>query len=194
MQLNPLILLYWGCRVVGAIGRRARLRLATIMHHATLRSVGQRSRFQHGVRFDDPGVVTVGADCYFWRGCIASSELPNAKLTIGDRVQINLNVQLDITGGMKIGDDVLISQDVVIYTHDHGLDPRAAPQAYPKLIGPDVWIGMRAVILPQCQQIGRGAVVAAGAIVTRDVPAYAVVAGNPARVIRQRAPAREVAA
>ena len=194
MRLNPLTFLYWACRLVGVIWRRVTLRLATIMHHATLRSVGRHSRFQYGVRFDNPGTVTVGADCYFWRGCMASSELPKAKLVIGDRVQINLNVQLDVTGGMQIGDDVLISQDVVIYTHDHGLDPRAAPQAYPKVIGPDVWIGMRAVILPQCQQIGRGAVVAAGAIVTRDVPAYAVVAGNPARVIRQRAPAHEVAA
>lgn len=53
-------------------------------------------------------------------------------------------------------------------------------------IGDDVWIGHNAVILPGCKSIGRGAVIGAGAIVTRDVPAYTIVAGNPAKPIRQR--------
>lgn len=53
-------------------------------------------------------------------------------------------------------------------------------------IGDDVWIGHNAVILPGCKSIGRGAVVGAGAIVTRDVPAYTIVAGNPAKPIRSR--------
>jgi phosphonate metabolism protein (transferase hexapeptide repeat family) len=54
-------------------------------------------------------------------------------------------------------------------------------------IGHDVWIGHGAVILPG-RQIGTGAVIAAGAIVTKDVPPYAIVAGNPARIVRQRFP------
>ena len=64
----------------------------------------------------------------------------------------------------------------------------------PKAIGEDVWIGMRAVILPQCRQIGAGAVIGAGAIVVHDVPAGAIVAGNPARVIGHRDAAQQVAA
>ncbi|MBT0957778.1 maltose transacetylase [Alphaproteobacteria bacterium KMM 3653] len=53
----------------------------------------------------------------------------------------------------------------------------------PKVIGARAWIGTRAMILPQCQNIGADAVIGAGAVVTRDVPAGAVVAGNPARII-----------
>ena len=85
----------------------------------------------------------------------------------------------------RIDDDVLISEEAFLYTHDHGLDPRADPMLMPKKIGAGAWIGMRAVILPQCQNIGAGAVIGAGAIVARDVPAGAIVAGNPARQIGQ---------
>lgn len=56
----------------------------------------------------------------------------------------------------------------------------------PQVIEDDVWIGHHAVILPGCRRIGRGSIIGAGAIVTRDVPRYAVVAGNPARVLRER--------
>lgn len=59
----------------------------------------------------------------------------------------------------------------------------------PLTISDDVWIGANALLLPGCSRIGRGAVIGAGAVVTRDVPDYAVAAGNPARVIRSRLPA-----
>lgn len=55
-------------------------------------------------------------------------------------------------------------------------------------IADDVWIGHYAVLLPGCTRVGRGAVIGAGAIVTRDVAPYSIVAGNPARVLRQRFP------
>lgn len=174
---------YWGLRTGGIVWRRIGLLVSSMLHRAVLARVGAGCRFQPGVRFADPRVVQIGRGCYFWRGCAVSSELPGAGLLIGDGVQINRDVQLDITGGLQIGDRVLISEEAVIYTHDHGLDPRARPVPRPKVIGADVWIGMRAVILPQCHQIGQGAVIAAGAIVTRDVPAGAIVGGNPARVL-----------
>lgn len=180
------VTLFWAGRLIVAVWRRIGLRVATSLQRATLAKVGTGTQFQRGVRFAQPKNVTIGADCYVWTGCHASAEQGDAPLTIGDGVQINRSVYLDTTGGLAIGAKCLISEEAVIYTHDHGLDPRATAQPFAKTIGPDVWIGMRAVILPQCQQIGAGAVIGAGAIVTMDVPAGAVVAGNPARIIGQR--------
>ena len=56
----------------------------------------------------------------------------------------------------------------------------------PLEIGGDVWIGSRAIVLPGCKRIGAHSIIGAGAVVTHDVPDYAIVAGNPAKVIRMR--------
>lgn len=177
---------YWAGRATAALMRRLRLLVSTRVHQATLSTVGRGSRFQPGVRFAQPGQVSVGEDCYFWRGCNASAEMSGAPLIIEDGVQINKDVHLDTTGGLTLGKCVLISEGVVIYTHDHGLDPRAAPRMVPKTIADGAWIGMRAVIMPQCRRIGRGAVVGAGAVVVHDVPELAIVGGNPARILGYR--------
>ena len=79
-----------------------------------------------------------------------------------------------------------ITTHPALYERSFGVVDRDISWDEPLVIGDDVWIGHNAVILPGCKSIGRGAVVGAGAIVTRDVPAYTVVAGNPARPLRRR--------
>ena len=59
-------------------------------------------------------------------------------------------------------------------------------------IGSDVWIGANAIITPSCKKIGNGSVIGAGSIVTKDVPDYAIVAGNPAKIIRYRFDATKI--
>lgn len=88
---------------------------------------------------------------------------------------------------VRIGDDVLLGPGVQIYTVTHPLDAAQRKTGLEKglavTIGNSVWIGGGAIILPGVS-IGEGAVVAAGAVVTKDVPASVVVAGNPAKVIK----------
>ncbi len=184
---------FWILRVASALYRRAAMRVATRLHRASLAQVGAGTRFQAGVRFDYPQRVEIGTDCYFWTGVGAAAEGENAFLIVGDRVQVNRHVLLDTVGGLRLGDDVVISEYAVIATHDHGHDAHSRPLPVPKSIGPGVWVGMRAIVMPSCRSIGADAIIGAGAIVTRDVPAGAIVAGNPARMIGQRA-RREVAA
>ena len=175
-----------GLNLARVVRRRVGTWGATRLHGAMLGSLGAGTRIHAGVVFAPARHVLIGRDCLIWCGVGASSEHADGRLTIADHVQINRTAHLDFTGGLDIADDVLISEGAVLYTHDHGLDPRSQPALMPKHIGRGAWIGMRAVILPQCQFIGAGAVIGAGAIVTRDVPAGAIVVGNPARVIGKR--------
>ena len=103
---------------------------------------------------------------------------------IGKNVFINAGCCFQDQGGITIGDRTLIGHQVVLATLNHGLLPEQRNEFSPGAItiGSDVWIGSHATILPGVT-IGDGAIVAAGAVVTHDVPPRTVVAGVPARVI-----------
>ncbi len=105
---------------------------------------------------------------------------------IGAGTRVSRDCTLDTRGGLRIGDHVSISPEAVILTADHGHNRRGFPLRHrPVVIEDRAWIGMRAMILPGVR-VGRGAVVAAGAVVSRDVAPLTVVAGVPARAIGHR--------
>ena len=107
-------------------------------------------------------------------------------IKIGKNVFINSGCCFQDQGGIEIGDNALIGQQVVIATLNHDMNPTKRQNILPSpvKIGNDVWIGAKATILPGVT-IGNGAVIAAGAVVTKDVPDLAVVAGIPAKIIKQ---------
>lgn len=118
---------------------------------------------------------------------------PNVTLSsansIGNHVTINENCSLQ---GCTIGDYALIAPECYAVTRNHNYTNPTIPiklQGYreeaPPVIGRDVWIGARVTLLPNIT-IGDGAIVAAGAVVTADVPPYAIVGGVPARIIGYR--------
>ena len=102
---------------------------------------------------------------------------------LGDHSTINQRCRLDNRGGLEIGSNVSISADVCILTADHDpQSPSFAGRERPVRIGDYVFVGTRALILPGVV-IGRGGVVAAGAVVTKDVAECSIVAGCPATEI-----------
>lgn len=125
-----------------------------------------------------------GPGCGVQRGC---KFLNGRKVHLGRRVVVNFGCLFDgRTYSIHVGNDVSIGPEAAILTLGH--DPQSpvfANAGGPVRIGNHVWIAYRAVILPGVD-IGEGAVVAAGAVVTRDVPAYAIVAGAPAKVVGER--------
>jgi acetyltransferase-like isoleucine patch superfamily enzyme len=109
-----------------------------------------------------------------------------ADIRVGRNVFINQNCTFYDLGGIDIGDDVLIGPNVSIITSGHPVEPegrRGITVAKPIVIERNVWIAANATILGGVT-VGENCVVAAGAVVTRDVPANSLVGGNPARVIR----------
>jgi acetyltransferase-like isoleucine patch superfamily enzyme len=116
---------------------------------------------------------------------------PHTDLIIGDFVQINWGCYLSGEGGLEIGDRVLIGPCVCILSAGHGyFDDKKLIQeqglTYGRIvIEEDVWIGGGSVIL-EGVRLGRGCVIGGGSTIVKDVPPYAVVAGNPGRVIKWR--------
>lgn len=104
---------------------------------------------------------------------------------IGKNVFINMGCKFQDQGGIFIGDGALIGHNVVLATLNHAASPKDRDSMIPApiRIGKNVWVGANAVILPGVT-IGDGAIVAAGAVVNRDVPENTVVGGVPAKVIR----------
>lgn len=107
-------------------------------------------------------------------------------LTIGKDVFINIGCRFQDTGGITIGDGTLIGHGSTLTTLNHQVDPdrRADMTPAPIAIGRKVWLGASVTVVPGVT-IGDGAIVGAGAVVTRDVAADTVVAGVPARLVRE---------
>ena len=133
--------------------------------------------------------------------CHIVFERPGASLAVGSRTHIGGGTLLSIASRVEIGTDVLIAFEAFLTDHDshsvvfadrkddctnwmRGRKEWDHVVVRPLVVKDKAWIGARAIILKGVT-IGEGAVVGAGSVVTRDVPDWAVVAGNPARVIRQ---------
>lgn len=94
---------------------------------------------------------------------------------------------------LTVDDYLMMGEEVMFLGGGHGFDrldlpmgEQASKEKTPLHIAGDVWIGARVIILPGCRRIGHGAIVGAGSVVTKDVPDYAVVGGNPAKVLKYR--------
>ena len=107
-------------------------------------------------------------------------------LVIGDGCSFQ-DAEIDSRAPVKIGNHVIIGDRSRIITCSHNIDdPEWTFKQYGVVIEDYVWIASNAIVLPSCRHIGRGAVIGAGAVVAKDVPPMAVVAGNPATILRYR--------
>lgn len=153
-------------------------------------SVGARVRLRGRPRIDASGTIIVGQRVQLV-STVAQLELatgPSGTLEIGERSLVNFGSSIVALDRVSIGERCLIGPHCMImdtgFHHvdpDHRLDP---PTADPIVIGDNVWIGARVVVLPGVT-IGDDAVIGIGSVVTGDVPARTVAVGVPARVVRE---------
>lgn len=106
-------------------------------------------------------------------------------IEVGKNVFINSGCRFQDQGGIRIGDGVLVGHNVVLATLNHDMDPKKRSTLHPSPIHikDNAWIGANATVLPGVT-IGEGAIIAAGAVVTRDVAPNVVVGGNPAKQLK----------
>jgi maltose O-acetyltransferase len=114
----------------------------------------------------------------------------------GDLIEIGDNsgigTRCELYGKIKIGKDVMIASEVIILTRNHKFHRTDIPmilqgmdEEQPVIIEDDVWIGIRAIIMPGVK-IGKGSIIAAGSVVTKNIGEYSIVGGVPAKLIRKR--------
>lgn len=128
--------------------------------------------------------LVIGDHFKIWSGYRRTMVSGWGRIRIGDRVFINSGVVLFSVLEVTVGDDVAIANEAYIMdTDSHGVEGRKVRDA-PVHIGNGTWIGARAIVLPGVT-IGSRCLVAAGAVVSRDMPDDTLVAGNPARVVRE---------
>ena len=133
------------------------------------------------------------ACCFFMKRFDASSAIYKNvdlrspyRIIVGAHTNINKKCVLDGRGGFKIGDNVDIAQETNIWTEQHDYNSPTYKSVCKEVVIEDyVWLASRVTVLPGVH-IGRGAVVASGAVVTKDVPPLSIVAGIPAKIIGYR--------
>ncbi len=156
--------------------------------------LGRGAYLDHGVYIHAcPGGVSIGAETLVMKNAILHvynfRDLPHSGIRIGARSLIGENCLLRGQGGISIGDDVYLGTLVQVLAVNHVFADTSRPISQQGItaqgisIADGAWIGSGAIILDGVQ-IGRNAVVGAGAVVTKSVPDYCIVVGNPARVVR----------
>jgi acetyltransferase-like isoleucine patch superfamily enzyme len=137
------------------------------------------------------GVIQIGHRTTIWPGVkltsIGGPDGPPARLAIGVHSSVGDRTQIHCCRNVSIGDFVLISWDCNILENNYHTTSDGLITSAPIVIEDRVWIGCRAIILAGVT-ISEGSIVAAGSVVTRDVPPGTLVAGNPAKIIRETEP------
>jgi len=189
--------------------------LRGIVYRAVLGGIGSSCLIEEDVRFQVPRRITLGRRVFVGQYCCLDGQTSFLRLgndvhlarfctlragengiILHDNVGINTRSYLEGNGGVEVGANTLFSPGVHCISGNHVFDDREVPIKYQGTqlgkitVGEDCWLGTNVTVLPGVT-IGRGSVIGAGAVVTRDVPEFSIALGVPARVVGQRGKKRE---
>lgn len=181
----------WQTALVGGVPGRIGMCLRYCIYKMSLARLGQEGRIGRGMEFLGMKRIFIGNAFRARQARIYAHE--DGCISIGDRVSINPNCEINAAekSEIRIGNDVMIAANSILMASKHRfdrLDVSIRQQGHMPgriVIGNDVWIGANTVITSNVE-IGDHSIVAAGAVVTKNVPPKCIVGGIPARVIRMR--------
>ena len=185
---------------IGVFIKKVIIKCYTWRLRRRFRAVGRNVTFQPAMKLINPRHVTIGDGCFFGPGCRIEAwdrygeRQYDPTIEIGNAVRVNSTCHIGAINRIVIGDSCLLGSHVFITDHAHGRftpdDVMIHPsdrELYSKgevVIGERCWLCENVTVLPGVH-IGKGCVIGAGSVVTRDVPDYSMAAGNPARVVRR---------
>lgn len=161
-------------------------KLSSFFYGSNIKKCGKGTVIMPGFRYRFPKTIEIGEGVIISNNVeLSRGEIETGCIIIEDGASIDKSCFIDYSGGLIIRKNAHIAWNVYISTHDHGYDYHNPPVGKPLEIGENAFIGAKSIILHNCNYIGRNAVVGTGSVVTKDVPDYAIVAGNPAKIIKQ---------
>ncbi len=182
----------------GKIRKALQILCARIMFRSA--KLGSRTSASPSITLKNAKYMIIGDHCYFGPNCrIEAWDHYNDKtyhpiIIFGNNVKINSTCHIGAINHVEIGDDCLLGSHVMIIDHSHGKNSIDEAYIHPSnrdlfskgevIIGPRCWLCENVVILPNVH-IGGNCTIAANAVVTHDIPAYSIAAGNPAKVVRK---------
>jgi len=177
----------WGIlQLFFATIRKIEWMFSTILYRKVLGGLGNGSVVKGRITLMYPHKICIGDRCILGVRSVFTSENPNGDLIIEDDVSLVEGCRIDFSGGVIINKGAHLSPRCQIITHDHGWDPHSKPFFNSLKIGRECWIGSDNIILAGVSSIGEFAIVGAASVVTQNVPDKAIVAGNPAKIIKYR--------
>lgn len=160
-------------------------KITTLMVTSNINYAGKNIRIMKGCTYRYPNFIKIYDNVIIGKQTSLTSEgLETHSLELESGVSIGANCNIDFSGGILIRKNAHIAHNVLISTHDHGYDYRSYPVGKSLEIGENAFIGSKSIILHNCNYIGKYAVIGTGSVVTKDVPDYTIVAGNPAKIIK----------